>query len=263
MTALTAERPFIPQVIGQDWDEYPAAAADLYEGAMIGINSSGYARAYVVGDKFVGHAKASCLNASGSAGDLNVRVYKGIYRGKVALTNVAITDGVQRSAVYATDSGTLSLRVGFMVGRVVRYVSSGIAIVEFDTNPYEYVLSETILYSAMTDDGGTSGRKDFAATLPAGGQVLGWEADVKTGFIGDTTAVIDVGVSGNVNRFSALSTVSVLDAARVGSQGPGATDNTYLTAATTVRVTITGGADFTSVSAGELDLKIRYLPPLA
>lgn len=262
MTALAFPTPIRVQTIGQDWEEYPAAAADLYEGAMIGINSSGYARAFVLGDKFVGHAKADCLNSAGAAGDMLVRVYKGPYRARVAVPNVAITDALRGSAVYAIDSGTLSLRIGFKVGRVIRYYSSGIAVVEFDTDPTECVLSETILFSAMTDNSNTTGYKDFATALPLGSQVLGWEADVKTGFTGDTTATVQVGVSGAVGRFSALTTSSCLAAGRVGSQVPGATSNAFVSPAIAARVTVTGGADFTSIAAGEMDIKIRYLPPL-
>lgn len=262
MTALGNERPMKIQVIGQDWDAYPAAAVDLYEGAMIGINASGYARAWVLGDKFVGHAKVSCLNASGAAGDQQVFVYKGRYRAKVAVPNVAITDAIVGATVYALDSGTLSLRIGFKVGKVIRYISSGIAVVEFDTDPEICVLSETMLFSGFTDGGSTSGYKDMVTLLPAYAQVLGWEADVKTGFTGDTTAVLNVGVSGTVGRFSAVATASVLAAGRVGCQAPVAS-NTFLTAAIAARATITGGADFTSIAAGELDLKMRYIPPSA
>jgi hypothetical protein len=252
------------QTIGQDWEEYPAAAADLHEGAMLGINSSGYAAAWVLGMRFIGHAKVSCLNAANSAGDLYVRVYRGKYRARVALTNVAITDAIYGSAVYALDSGTLSLRIGFEVGKVVRYISSGIAVVEFDTNPAICVLSETMLIADFTDNAGTAtGFKDMATQLPAYSQVLGWETDTKTGFGGDTSAVIQVGIAGTLAKFSAVTTVSVYTAIRGGCQSPVASNN-FLLAATTVRATITGAADFTTIAtaaAGELDLKMRYLPP--
>lgn len=264
MTALAAERPMKIQVIGQDWDAYPAAAVDLYEGAMIGINASGYARAWQLGDKFVGHAKVSCLNALNAAGDMQVTVYKGRYRARVALTNVAITDAIVGSAVYALDSGTLSLRIGFKVGKVIRYISSGIAVVEFDTDPEICVLSETMLIADFTDNAGTaSGYKDMVSQLPAYSQVLGWEVDTKTGFGGDTTATLNVGIAGTLGKFSAVATVSVFTAIRGGCQAPVAS-NAFLLAATTVRATITGSADFTSIAtaaAGELDLKMRYLPP--
>lgn len=264
MTALAQTRPLRVQTIGQDWDEYPAAAVDLYEGAMIGINSSGYARAWQLGDTFVGHAKADCLNAAGAAGEMLVRVYKGRYRARVALTNVAITDAIFGSAVYALDSGTLSLRIGFMVGHVVRFVSSGIAVVEFNTHPEICVLSETMLITGFTDNAGTaSGYHDMVTPLPAYSQVLGWESDTKVGFGGDGSATLNVGVAGTLGKFSAVATVSVYTAIRGGCQAPVAS-NSFLLAATTVRATITGGADFTTIvtaAAGELDLKMRYIPP--
>lgn len=264
MTALAAERPMKIQVIGQDWDEFPADNVDIFEGAMVGIQSGGYARPWALGDKFVGHAKASCLNAANADGDLPVRVYKRRYRAKVALANVAITDAIYGSAVYALDSGTLSLRIGYKVGKVVRYVSSGIAIVEFDTDPEICVLSETMLLAGFTDNAGTAtGYKDMVTPLPAYAQVIGWEVDTKTGFGGDTSAVLQVGIAGTLAKFSAVTTVSVYTAIRGGCQSPVASNN-FLLAATTVRATITGGADFTTIvtaAAGELDLKMRYLPP--
>lgn len=262
MTALAATRPLRVQTTNQDWEEYPAAAADLYEGAMLGINSSGYARAWVLGDTFVGHAKTDCLNAAGAAGDKLVRVYKGRYRARVALPNVAITDAIFGSNVYALDSGTLSLRIGFLVGKVVRYISSGIAVVEFNTAPEICVLSETMLASAFTDGGAASGYKDMVTALPAYAQVIGWEVDVKAGFSGNVSATIQVGVAGTVDKFSAVTTVSVFTAIRGGCQSP-VSSNNFLLAATTVRATVTGATDFTPIltSGGELDLKMRYLPP--
>lgn len=262
MSDLTSERPVRYVQPGVEYEEMPADNADLLEGMMTGVQSGGYLRKFTLGDNFHGHLIRSCLNASGADGDINGRVLKGPYRARVALPNVAITDQYRQSAVFASDSGGLSLRVGYFVGRVVRYVSSGIAVVEFYTNPIIGVLSETITLAAMTDNTNTTGYKDFVNSLPAGCQVLGCLFDIKTAFVGDTSAVIQVGVAGNLDNFTALTTVSVFTTGVRGVQAPGATDNTFMGSATAPRVTITGAADFTSISAGEVDVKIRFLMPL-
>lgn len=262
MTDLTTERPMKIQVIGQDFEEYPASASNILEGMMVGLTSN-YARKFTLGDNFVGHAKVSCLNSGNSAGDMNVRVYKGRYRARVALPNVAITDNNRQVAVYATDSGGLSLRVGFKVGRVIRYVSSGIALVEFDTHPQICEWSETVLRADMTDNSNATGYKDLTMSIPADSQILGVIFDTKTAFIGDTSFVYQLGIAGNLDNFTAVTTTSGFTTGRRGVQAPGATDNTYLAAATSPRLTGTSASDFTNVSAGEVDVKVRYIPPSA
>lgn len=258
MSALTSHAPITEAIGGPRLR--PAAAVLIYDGSIIGINSSGYARGFTLGDRFGGHALEACDNASGSAGDRTVKVRDGRYQLKVSLSGVAITDAFKRAPVYAQDSGTLSLRAGLKVGHVVQYVSSGIAIVEFDTNTDVQILAETMSYSGFTDNTNTTGYKDFATAIPAGALVLGWEAKVVTGFTGDTTAVAQVGVSGNVDRFTQVTTGSVLAAGTIGSGAAAVSgDPNYCDSDTTARVTVTGGADFTSISAGEMDVSIQYL----
>lgn len=261
MTALAKAVPLV-DALG-DLDNLKMGAVKIWQGSIVGqVRSTGYARGFTLGDTFRGHTNRTVDNSAGSAGDKRIETKRGRYCLQVGLSGVTITDASRRAPVFATDSGGLSLRAGQLVGFVILYVSSGQAIVEFDTELGIHCLSETMLYSGFTDNTNTTGYKDFATVLPAGAQVLGWQADVRTGFTGDTTAVVQVGIAGTLARFSALTTVSVLAAAVVGCQAPGATSNTYLAADTTVRVTVTGTADFTSISAGEMDMKILYVPTL-
>lgn len=256
--ALSKDTP-LPVEVG-DNGSIPAAAVRIYDGAAVGANSSGYGRGFVLGDTFRGHAIGGVDNSAGSAGDKNCRIRRGRYCLEVAIANVSITDAMKGAAVYLGDDATYSLRVGLLVGRVVRYVRSGYAIVEFDTEMQIQCLSETVTRAAMTDNTNTTGYKDFAGTIPAGALVLGVQEDVKTGFTGDTTAVVQVGKSGALAIFTADTAQSVLAAAVKGSAAPVATQ--YVVAATTPRVTVTGGADFTNIAAGEMDVKIFYVAPL-
>ena len=129
MTTLAANKPIVRCVDGHN--SMPIIAADIiYEGAMVGDNGSGYARPLTAGDKFVGHSIEKVDNASGSAGDKNVKVLGGRYRLEVALVGT-ITDVGQ--PVYATDDDTYTFVAvsSSYVGVVTRYVSATKMEVEF------------------------------------------------------------------------------------------------------------------------------------
>lgn len=115
---------------------YPVAAATtLYKGAMISV-VDGYAQALTDGTRFNGHVVGQVANTTaegfGTAGDLNVRVYTGKYKSQITLDNV--NGNMIGAYVYAVNDNTYTL-VPMMtpVGRVVEYVTTDTAIVEFDT----------------------------------------------------------------------------------------------------------------------------------
>ncbi len=116
-----------------DVEEYPAIAADIiYQGSAVGENGSGYSRPLVAGDPFQGFALEQCDNAAGSAGDKRVKVRT---RGRIVLpiSGLAITAN-DRPAVYASDDDTFTLTASTnsLIGYVSRWVSTGVAVVEFD-----------------------------------------------------------------------------------------------------------------------------------
>lgn len=116
-----------------DTEEYPVIASDIiYEGSAVGENASGYARPLAAGDPFLGFALRKADNASGSAGDINVKVRT---RGRVqlAISNIAITAN-DRPPVYASDDDTFTLTAtsNSLIGFVSRWIETGVAIVEFD-----------------------------------------------------------------------------------------------------------------------------------
>jgi hypothetical protein len=114
--------------------EYPVIAADIiYEGAAVGENASGYARPLVAGDPFLGFAESKADNSLGAAGGASVRVRR---KGQVQIpvagaTAVTANDG---PLVYASDDDTFTLTASTnsIIGRVSRWVSSGVCVVEFD-----------------------------------------------------------------------------------------------------------------------------------
>lgn len=129
--ALSADTP-LTQVLGSHTDAPVAASSKIYEGSMLG-DSSGYVQALVAGNLFRGHSLEYQDNSSGSAGDLTVEHLTGRYRLEVTISGVAITD--VGKPVYASDDGTYTLTAAnnTLVGRIVRYVTTGTAVVEFTT----------------------------------------------------------------------------------------------------------------------------------
>jgi len=101
--------------------EYPVAASStIYKGALVCVNSSGYAvpasdtSNYV----FVGVAVEKADNSSGSNGDEKVRVYKtGVYE----YTKSSATDADRGTLMYVSDDQTVatsttnSIKAGYCV----------------------------------------------------------------------------------------------------------------------------------------------------
>lgn len=111
--------------------------------------------------------------------------------------------------------------------------------------PAVRTISQAVTVAEFTDNTNATGYIDLSTQIPANSVVLGWKANVTSGFAGDTTAVIELGRTGALTDFSADTAQSVLGVGKVGSASVAATS--YTTAATTVRVTVTGGADFTTI----------------
>lgn len=116
-----------------DLNSLPMVATDIiYEGAAVGIEAaSGNARPLNAGDAFAGFCIQNADNATGSAGDVRVQVKT---HGEVQLpvTNVAAAD--IGKPVYASDDDTFVLTAtsNSYIGKVKRFVSTGVAVVAFD-----------------------------------------------------------------------------------------------------------------------------------
>jgi len=134
-----------------------------------------------------------------------------------------------------------------------------VAVGDLAVPKYGSSTSQTLLYNAFTDNTDATGYIDFTTDqVPAGAIPLGFKAVVTTGFTGNTTAVIEVGVAGDTDRFSSVTDQSVLAAATVGAGA--ATDAADgMNAAQTIRVTVTGATDFTTISAGNMTVYVYWL----
>lgn len=119
------------------------------------------------------------------------------------------------------------------------------------------VITETILKSAFTDGGSTSGTKTMATQIPAGAVFEYSVVTVNAAFSGDTSAVLTIGDGSDVDRYN-TGTPSIFT---TGAKEMGVPSGTrFHAAAQTVTLTVTSGADFTNVSAaGSITVSLYYL----
>ncbi|MCA9667369.1 MAG: hypothetical protein KC503_17335 [Myxococcales bacterium] len=105
MTALSADRKTVFNA--GDVSSYGAAQDIIYLGALVGLNSSGYADPVPANwVEFLGVSQETVDNSGGSAGDLDVQVRKTGVR-QFASSGLAITD--IGKALFASDDQTVTL----------------------------------------------------------------------------------------------------------------------------------------------------------
>jgi len=118
-----------------DINELPVAAGELiYQGAVIGYNSSGYVRNLNNTDNFAGFAEDHIDNSTGLDGAKRIRIRK---RGSILLEITGITLTDLGRAVYATNNNsfTLSPTNAVYIGQISKIEDSGLAVVEFAFYP--------------------------------------------------------------------------------------------------------------------------------
>lgn len=162
----------------------PVIASDIiYEGAATGVvAASGHARPLSGGDRFGGFAVAKADNSAGAAAAIYVETVKS---GEIELSvsGAVITDVGQ--PVYATDDDTFTFNpVGAsFIGFVKRFVSNGVAVVDFNAgvyvDPYGFATVRETISANKTLDAQDTGKVFFVdtdaavITLPAIADGLG------------------------------------------------------------------------------------------
>lgn len=248
MTTLAVDKP--RAIEGGNRNMFPVIASDiLYEGAAIGlVTGTGHARPLAAGDRFAGFCELQADNSAGAAAAIAVRV---IESGKIQIpvTGAVITDVGQ--PVYATDDDTFVFSPvgGVFVGRVHRFVSAGVVILDFDA----FKLNDP--YGSRTSRAAISADTTLDATHT--GKLLWVDTDAVT----ITLPVIATGLDGvqivNGGAFGAVA-VNISPAAADMILGPGVTgaDNKDLinTKATAQRgdFAVIGGNDADGYAATEL-----------
>lgn len=120
--------------------------------------------------------------------------------------------------------------------------------------------SQELDHAAFTDEGTALGNIDFTTgQLPARALILGTSVNITEAFLGDTTGIIQVGVAADLDRFSLPTDQSVYAISRV-AMNPATDGQDGFNAAQTVKVTVTGTADWGNVTAGKMFVTIYYIP---
>jgi len=164
-------------------------------------------------------------------------------------------------ALEAVDSGsttTIKVMVLPSPGPGTADIPAGVIGADELAIPKVKVISQAVTIGDFTDNEDTTGYVDLDTQLPKGAIPLGCKFIVATGFTNDTSATVQAGVSGDLDRFTGTTDQSVFSAGTVGST-PAADGCDGMNAAQTIRVTVTGGADFTSINAGEMTVNVYYI----
>ena len=114
-------------------NNFPILAGEkIYEGAAVGLNSNGYARSLVAGDKFVGFADRFADNTNGSDGELFVIVKE---VGKIVLDLEGFSLADVGKKLYATDDNTFTTEEegNSFVGVINRVIGTEV-LVSFSAN---------------------------------------------------------------------------------------------------------------------------------
>ena len=161
MTTLSVDK--VRDLKPGDMNNLPCINADIiYGGAAVGlVKATGYARPLTSVDQFAGFAHRQCDNSLGAAGDKYVSVVReGV--ATLPVTGAVITDIGQH--VWATDDDTFQLHGagGVYVGKIVRFVSSGIVDVQFSAgemlDPFGEGLIHELKSANYTVDAEDSGK---------------------------------------------------------------------------------------------------------
>lgn len=162
----------------------------------------------------------------------------------------------------------MALKTGRLVlkGRKGLYQYDDVTNTATQIIPAEYASAirtykQTVTRAEFTDGGATSGTFVLSATIPAGAIMLKSAVTAITGFTGDTSATLQIGDGSTAARYS-TGTPSVFTTAAQGVDMGAVSGTAWHTAAvTTVTLTVTTAADFTSCTAGQLDVTLFYYVP--
>lgn len=135
MSQLTAAITQVFEPVGSINNEFGVLDnVVIYRGSAVG-SSGGYARQLVAADVFLGFAEQTVDNTvtGHASGFKKVPVRREGYV-QAAITSAAVTD--INKAVYMSDGAVFTLTAGSntLIGRVHRWVSTGIVIVYFSVN---------------------------------------------------------------------------------------------------------------------------------
>lgn len=234
------------------------ATCDINGGTVDGAVIGGAAAAAITGTTITGTTitdgtvSLSGGTVTGTYADLGVVTTVDINGGTI---DAAIIGGATPAAITGTTieaTGAVTITEGALTDNTI--LPADIKVPRISS------VSEAVVVADFTDGGGASGYFDITPTIEINACVIGWKFEGSGAFDNDTSAVMEVGVSGDTDKFSADTAQSCFTIQDIGSCALAA--ESYTTTAATVRITVTGNGDFTSIKTadnGAGTLTVYYL----
>lgn len=238
---LTANRD-VDHYVDQEIRSFQVAASQhIYKGAVVSLNSSGYARPLAAGDKFVGLAYEEMDNSAGTDGDLSVRLYT---VGDFGHALAGATPSSIGRPVFASADDTLTFggAGNSYVGTVQDVVSTGEIILRLDPAQRQV---KTIVYAVEDLAAGA----DIAARAVHSFDADGWlvsarivnQAIASAGIDDSNTCVITLATGAGTVASATFNSSTTFPAANTADD-LGALANQHVAAGALLTLAVTNGA---------------------
>lgn len=119
-------------------------------------------------------------------------------------------------------------------------------------------ITQIVRYDEFTDGGATIGTFALSDTIPAGATVLFATVTNVTGFIGDVSAVMNIGDGVTTGRYN-TGPIDIFTTVAAGISGGIVSGTRYHNLVANVILTVTTATDFTKVTDGSFAIKIVYV----
>jgi len=232
-----------------------AGSTHIYKGALVGLNSAGFARPLAAGDSFVGIAYEEMDNTSGANGDLSARVYTVGDFGH-ALSGAVVADIGRPVFAAADDTLTFAGNGNSYAGIVQDCVTAGEIILRIDPGK-RAVKSITHAVENLAAGADIAARAIHAFDQDAwiaSARVVN-QASAAAGIDGSNTCVVLLATgAGTVvtETFDGTTTFPAANAA----QDLGALSNAHVSAGDVMTLAVTNG---TTADPGPFLIEIDYI----
>ena len=232
-----------------------AAAKHIFKGAIVGINSSGYAQPLVAGDAFAGIAYEGLDNSAGANGDQSVRVYT---LGDFGMAVAGATVAHVGRPVFASADDTLTFTGAgnSYVGIALDVPSSGSILLRIDPQRSKI---KTVIHAVEDLAAGA----DFAARAVHSFEAAGWlvsarvvtQATAATGLDASNTCVVALATDAGAVVTATFNNTNTFPSANA-KKDLGALSNTRSLAGYVMTVAVTNG---TTANPGPFLVEVDYV----
>ncbi len=253
--ALTSSSE-VDHYVDQELRSFQVVAGNhVYKGSLVGLAASGYARALIAGDPFVGIAYEEMDNSAGSSGDLSVRVYT-LGDFGMTLTGATVADIGRPVFASADDTLTFSGSGNCYVGLVQNVVSTNEIILRLDPGKMHV---KTVTHAVEDLSAGV----DVAARAIHAFDAHGWivaarvvnQAAAASGIDDSNTCVVALAATGGAVATETFDSTTTFPSANV-AHDMGTISNPEVSGKTVLTLAVTNG---TNADPGPFIVEVDYV----